>query len=151
MGDESSLMLFSVREFLFAIEIGSLLEVTQIDAVNIHQEEGPFKYSFDFRGARTPIIDLAEIAGRMPAPMAGSMQLLVVDSQTHPFAFLIDRVSEVAKGKGAVYRFPEMLRTERNRFIRAIYLIDNRMSYVFDPDLLLKEDEIAALRTFKNG
>lgn len=150
MGDESSLMLFSVREFVFAIEIGNLLEVAQIDAANLCLDEGPFKYIFDFRGARIPVLDLAELAGMTQTPARSSLQLLVVEAHSRPFALLIDKVLEVAKGKGAVYRFPEMLRTERNRYVRAVYLLNNKISFVFDPALVLRDDEIAAMRAFQD-
>jgi chemotaxis signal transduction protein len=141
MGEESSLLLFSVRGFPFAVEVGSLLEVTVIDASCVSPEDGPFRYGFDFRGEKTPIVDLVE-----PSSMAGSLHLLVVDMYHHPVAFPVDRVTDVVKGEGAVYRFPRMLRTERNRYIKAVYRVGGRISFVIDPGLVLSDDQIAILR-----
>lgn len=144
MDTEASLMLFSVREFVFAIEIGNLLEVTLVapDKV-LPDNEGCFKAVFDYRGIRVPVIQLA--ADTNPFPISDSLQLLIVDGQ-RPLAILIDRVMEVVTGKGDVYRFPDMLRTEKNRFIKAIHRFKDGMTFVIDPALILNDYEISALR-----
>ncbi len=144
MDTEASLMLFSAREFVFAIEIGNLLEVTLVapDKV-LPDNEGCFKAVLDYRGIRIPVIQLA--ADTNPFPMSDSLQLLIVDGQ-RPLAILIDRVMEVVSGKGDVYRFPDMLRTEKNRFIKAIHRFNGGMAFVVDPALILNDDEIAASR-----
>lgn len=139
MADESSLMLFSVREFIFALEIGNLLEVAQVPAERVYSEgEGPFRYKLDFRGTRIPVLDLAERSGMQPLPMTGTLQLLVVEADTRPFALLITRILEVAKGKGTVYRFPSMFRTGHNRYIEAVYRHDNNISFVLNPKAILQ-------------
>ncbi|MDO8444983.1 MAG: chemotaxis protein CheW [Deltaproteobacteria bacterium] len=148
MADESSLMLFSVREFIYALEIGTLLEVAQVPAERVYsEEEGPFRYKLDFRGTRIPLLDLAERSGMPPFPMTGTLQLLVVEADHRPFALLITRILEVAKGKGTVYRFPSMFRTGHNRYIEAVYRLDNKMSFVLNPKGILRDNEIAAMRS----
>jgi len=148
MAGESSLMLFSVREFIFALEIGTLLEVAQVPAERVcSEEEGPFRYKLDFRGKRIPVLDLAERIGMQPLPMTGTLQLLVVEVDSRPFALLINRILKVAKGKGIVYRFPSMFRTMHNRYIEAVYRLDNKMSFVLNPNAILPDNEIAALRS----
>ena len=144
MDTEASLMLFSVREFVFAVEIGNLLEVTLVapDKV-LPDNEGSFKAVLDYRGIRIPLIQLAE--DDKPLPMSDSLQLLIVDGQG-PLAILIDRVMEVVSEKGDVYRFPDMLRTEKNRFIKAVHRFKAGMTFVIDPALILNDDEVAALR-----
>lgn len=145
MDTEASLMLFSAGEFVFAIEIGNLLEVTSVEPGKVLSDnEGRFKAILDYRGIRIPVIRLA--GDTNPFPLSDSLQLLVVDGQ-RPIAVIIDRVMEVATGKGAVYRLPEMLRTEKNRFIKAVYSFNGGMAFVIDPALILNDDEIAALRT----
>ncbi|MEK7852142.1 MAG: chemotaxis protein CheW [Deltaproteobacteria bacterium] len=148
MNSESSLMLFSVREFVFAMEIGSLLEVAQISSEKLSPDEaGPFRYRFNFRGKDIPVLDLAERSGIIPTPIEGLLQLLVVEMNSNPFALLIDKVLEVAKEEGVVYRFPAMLRSERNEYIKAIYRLNDRISFFIEPGSLLKDEGIAELRT----
>lgn len=147
MNSEPSLMLFSVRDFVFAMEIGTLLEVAQINAGSLSPDAGgPFRYRFNFRGKDIPVLDMAERSGIMPTPIEGLLHLLVVEMNSHPFALLIDKILEVAKEEGVVYRLPAMLRTERNRYIKAIYRLNDRISFFIDPGPLLKDEEVAILR-----
>lgn len=147
MNSESSLMLFSVGEFVFAMEIGSLLEVAEISAGKLSPDEtGPFRYRFNFRGEYVPVLDMAERSGMMPTPVTGFLHVLVVEINSNSFAMLIDDILEVAKGKGVAYRFPAMLRSERNRYIKAIYRLNDRISFFVEPGSLLKDEEIAVLR-----
>lgn len=144
MDTEASLMLFSAREFVFAIEIGNLLEVALVASDKVLPDnEGCFKAALDYRGIRIPVIQLA--ADTNPFPISDSLQLLIVDGQ-RPLAILIDRVMEVVSGKGDVYRFPDMLRTEKNRFIKAVHRFKGGMAFVIDPALILNDYEISALR-----
>lgn len=148
MNSESSLMLFSVREFVFAMEIGSLLEVAQVSAGKLSPNEaGPFRYRFNFRGKEIPVLDMAERTGIMPTPIEGFLQLLVVEMNSNPFALVIGKILEVAKEEGVVYRFPAMLQSERNRYIKAIFRLNDRISFFIDPGSLLRDEEIAVLRT----
>ena len=147
MNSESSLMLFSVRDFVFAMEIGSLLEVAQINAGSLSSDDGgPFRYRLNFRGKDIPVLDMAECSGIMPTPIEGFLHLLVVEMNSNPFALLIDKILEVAKEGGVVYRLPAMLRSERNRYIKAIYRLHDRISFFIDPGSLLKDEEVAILR-----
>lgn len=149
VGGESSLMLFSVRDFVFALEIGSLLKVAEISAERVSvYEEAPFRYRFNFRGNEIPIVDMSERTGGMPTPLTGFLQLLVVEINSCPFALLIDKVLNVVKGVGTVYRFPEMLRTEQNRYLKAVCRLDNKIYLILEPGPVLKDTEIAALRAF---
>lgn len=147
MGDESSKMLFSVKGFVFAIEVGDLLEVAEISAERISVcEEGLFSYKFDFRGNAIPVVDMARRVCGMPTPFTGLLQLLVVEIDSHPFALVVDKVLEVVKGAGTVYRFPEMLRNEENSYIKAIYRLNDTLYLVLVPALVLKDDEAGELR-----
>lgn len=147
MNGESSLMLFTVRGFVFAMEIGSLLEVAQISADKLLvDEEGAFRHRFNFRGKHIPVVDMSERAGIMPAPMEGLLHFLVIEMNSDTFALLIDNILEVAKEEGAVYRFPAMLRSDGNKYIKAIYRRSGMMSFLIDPRSILKDEEIAALR-----
>lgn len=147
MNSESSLMLFSVGEFAFAMEIGGLLEVAQVSAGRLSPgEEGPFRYRFNFRGKEIPVLDMAERSGIMTPPIEGFLQLLVVEMNSNPFAVLIDKILEVAKEEGVVYRLPAMLRSEDNRYIKAVYRLNDRISFYIDTASLLKDEEIAVLR-----
>ena len=147
MGDESSLMLFSVKGFVFAIEVGDLLEVAEISAERISVcEGGSFSYRFDFRGNDTPVVDMARRVCGMPTPVTGLLQLLVVEIDSRPFALMIDKVLEVVKRAGIVYRFPDMLRTEENRYIKAIYRLNNTICMEIGAGSVLKDNELAELR-----
>ena len=147
MGDESSQMLFSVKGFVFAIEVGELLEVAEIGAERISVSEGGvFSYKIDFRGNCIPVVDMARRVSGMPTAVTGLLQLLVVEADSHPFALIIDKVLGVAKGAGIVYRFPEMLRTEENHYIKAIYRLKNTMYLVFGAASMLNDSELAELR-----
>ncbi|MBI4746252.1 MAG: chemotaxis protein CheW [Deltaproteobacteria bacterium] len=147
MSDESKLMLFSVKGFVFAIGVADLLEVAEISAERISvSEEGPFSYKFDFRGIDTPVVDMARRISGMPTPVTGLLQLLVVETGSRPFALMIDKVLEVVKRAGIVYRFPEMLRTEENRYIKAIYRLNNTMCMEIGAASVLNDTELAELR-----
>lgn len=147
MNSESSLMLFSVGEFVFAMEIGSLLEVAEFSAGKLSPDEtGPFRYRFNFRGKDIPVLDMAERSGMMPTPIEGFLQLLMVEMDSKPFALLIDKILEVAKEEGVMYRLPAMLHSEHNRYIKAVYRLNYRISFFIDPGSLLKDEEIAVLR-----
>ena len=131
MGDESSRMLFSVKGFVFAIEVGDLLEVAEISAERISVcEEGLFSYKFDFRGTAIPVVDMARRVCGMHMTLTGLLQLLVVEIDSRPFALIVDKVLEVVKGAGIVYRFPEMLSTEENSYIKAIYRLNDTLYFV---------------------
>lgn len=147
MSNESSLMLFSVKGFIFAIGVGDLLEVAEVGAERISVcKEGPFSYRFDFRGNDIPVVDMARRICGIPTPVTGLLQLLVVETDSHPFALMIDRVLEVAKGAGIAYRFPEMLRTEGNSYIKAIYRLNNSMCMDIEAASVLSDSELAELR-----
>ncbi|MBF8251258.1 MAG: CheW-like protein, partial [Deltaproteobacteria bacterium] len=140
-------MLFSVKGFVFAIEVGDLLEVAEISAERISVcEEGLFSYKFDFRGNAIPVVDMARRVCGIPTPVTGLLQLLVVEIDSHPVALIVDKVLEVVKGAGTVYRFPEMLRTEENSYIKAIYRLNDTLYLVLGPASVLKDDEAVELR-----
>lgn len=149
MGDESAMMLFSIKGFVFAIEVSVLLEVAEISAERISSyQEGTFSYKFNFRGNDIPVVDMARRISGISTPVTGPLQLIVVEASSRPFALMIDKVLEVIKGAGIVYRFPEMLRTEDNRYINAVYMLNNVMYLILGAASVLKDGEIAELRAF---
>lgn len=147
MGDGSLRMLFSVNGFVFAIDVSDLLEVAEIDAERILVSEGgAFSYKIDFRGNYIPVVDMARRVCGVPTAVAGLLQLLVVEMDSRPFALIIDKVLEVVKGAGTVYRFPEMLRTEENRYIKAIYRFKNTIYMALGAASLFNDSELSELR-----
>lgn len=147
MGDESSRMLFNVSGFVFAVEVFDLMEVAEIAAERISvSEDGLFPYKYDFRGKAIPVVDMTTRVGGNSKPLEGVLELLVIEVDTHPFALIVDKVLGVIKGGGVVYRFPEMLRTEENSYIKSMYKLKGTLYLILQPASVLSEAEAAELR-----
>lgn len=143
MDTEAALMLFSVSEFLFALEIGNLVEVTLINPEDLLQDtDGQFESLLNYRGSRIPVVRLI---GDIKTCKQDQLQVLIA-YRVRPFAILIDKVKEIVSGHGTVYRLPEMLRTSKNRFIKAVFRFNNKIAFEIDPSLLINTNEIAALK-----
>ncbi len=142
-------VLFSVREMLFAVPIGRVLETDRMTPVTpLPGAAAGIKGLTNLRGEVVPVIDLREVLGWTSAEKPTARRMLVIqDGNRQPLAaLLVDQVNGLAAFPATAWKSAEIAGAHAAEgFVEAVAERDREWVSRFNLDRVLNETHLPSL------
>ncbi|MFZ4624337.1 MAG: chemotaxis protein CheW [Rhodoferax sp.] len=149
--DALQYLTFSLGDEVFAMDIRSVREIIQFNAMTIVPLMPEFvRGVINLRGAVVPVIDLKSRFGRPQAQMGKKTCVIIFDvgpeGDKVELGLLVDAVSEVIDiGPSQIEPPPQFGTTIQREFIHGLGKVGSEFIVILEPERALNIDEMAAL------
>ncbi|HEX6958813.1 MAG TPA: chemotaxis protein CheW [Ferrovibrio sp.] len=141
-------LIFELDRQRFAIGIAAVEEVLPfVPARHVPQVPAIVEGIVDLRGAALPVLDIRARFGLPPKPDALSDHLIVVRIAGRRLALHVDRAGTVAELPDEAVTAAAAI-VPGSRYISGVAQFDGDIIFIHDPELFLRETELAALAEF---
>ena len=147
--DAPRYVVFAVREMLFAVPIGRVLETDRMTSVTPLPGAAPgVKGLTNLRGEVVPVIDLRDVLGWVPSENPATRRMLVIqDGNRQPLtALLVDQVKGLAAFPATAWKSAEMAGAHgAEGFVEAVAERDREWVSRLNLDRVLNETHLPSL------
>ena len=149
LGKVNQLVNFRLRDEEFAVDIGSVREITKVTDIS-KIPEAPFFIQgvTNLRGQVIPVIDLAKQFGlSSQEKLPETARIMVTEIMDKTVGILVDEVPEVLKiPEQSIEPTPELIESEiRKDYIKGVGKLENRLILILDLEKVLAPHEMERL------
>jgi purine-binding chemotaxis protein CheW len=153
LGKVNQLVNFRLRDEEFAVDIGSVREITKVTDIS-KIPEAPFFIQgvTNLRGQVIPVIDLAKQFGlSSQEKLPETARIMVTEIMDKTVGILVDEVPEVLKiPEESIEPTPELIESEiRKDYIKGVGKLENRLIILLDMEKVLATHEMERLAEVK--
>lgn len=154
-GEVIQLVNFRLRDEEFAVDVGSVKEITRVAEIS-HIPEAPsfIQGVTNLRGQVIAVIDLAKQFGLShKEKLPDSARIVVTELNNRTVGMLVDEVPGVLKIAGEdIEPTPELIQSEVSKdYIKGVGKLDNRVVILLDLEKVLAAHEVEELAKVTKG
>ncbi|MGB9682136.1 MAG: chemotaxis protein CheW [bacterium] len=142
MAEERQLVVFSLLEENYGIDIYKVQEIIQYREITYVPKAPPFvKGVINLRGKIIPVIDLKERFGLAEKEINTDTRIIVVEIASQTVGLIVDSVTEVLRISTSNIEPPPPVTTIEADFIEGVGKLDERLIIILDIDRILSREE----------